>query len=484
MRPQVIRAVSKNRLRHVVVLTLGAAAFTASVPAQQGAPRQPRALRRIALAQHRSASREPHARGGRTSRASRTPSTWRRSTAASGRRPTRAHVDADLRRSADRVDRHDRRRAVGRRTSSTSAAAKGCTGPISRRATASTSRPTPGRTWTHLGLRDAQQIPNIAVDPRESRTGCSSPRSDIRTVPNEERGIYRSTDGGTTFQKVLSKDENTGGNDVDIDPSNPDIVYATMWEERQGPWENAVWAGTNGGIFKSTDGGTTWKPLTNGLPSRRPGERRDLAGKSASGCSRPSPATTSRAPSSDRGAAGIYRSDDAGETWTRITDRHASGGPHRRRRPADADPASEGSGHRDHGQHRVVEVDRRRRRPGRRSRAHRAARTTRTAGSTPTTPTSSCSPPIRAPSSRSTAARRGAPGTTSRPAQFYHVAADNAFPYRVCSGQQESGSVCVASRGNYGAISDRDWLPVGVDEYGYVAPDPLESRHRLRRPHA
>ncbi len=84
--------------------------------------------------------------------------------------------------------------------------------------------------------------------------------------PNAERGIFRSTDDGRTFEKVLYKDENTGGNDVDIDPANPDVVYATLWEERQGPWENAVWAGTGGGIFKSTDGGSTWKPLTSGLP--------------------------------------------------------------------------------------------------------------------------------------------------------------------------------------------------------------------------
>ena len=70
--------------------------------------------------------------------------------------------------------------------------------------------------------------------------------------------MFRSLDGGRTFQKVLYKDENTGANDVDIDPSNPDIVYATLWEERQGPWENAVWAG--GGIFKSTDGGEPGRP--------------------------------------------------------------------------------------------------------------------------------------------------------------------------------------------------------------------------------
>jgi Sortilin, neurotensin receptor 3, len=88
-----------------------------------------------------------------------------------------------------------------------------------------------GKTWTHLGLRDAQQIPAIAIDPKDANrlfvAALGHPYG-----PNEERGIYRSTDGGRTFQKVLSKDENTGGNDVDIDPTSPSIVYATMWEER------------------------------------------------------------------------------------------------------------------------------------------------------------------------------------------------------------------------------------------------------------
>jgi photosystem II stability/assembly factor-like uncharacterized protein len=122
-----------------------------------------------------------------------------------------------------------------------------------------------GKTWTHLGLRDGQQIPNIAVDPGNANrlfvAVAGHPYG-----PNEERGIFRSTDGGQSFEKVLFKDVNTGGNDVDIDPSNPNIVYATLWEERQGPWENAQWRGTGGGIYKSTDGGSTWKQLTTGLP--------------------------------------------------------------------------------------------------------------------------------------------------------------------------------------------------------------------------
>ena len=100
-----------------------------------------------------------------------------------------------------------------------------------------------GQTWTHLGLRDAQQIPKIAIDPKNANrlfvAALGHPYG-----PNQERGIFRSTDGGRTFDRVLFVDENTGGKDVDIDPSNPDIVYATLWEQRQGPWENGAWSGT------------------------------------------------------------------------------------------------------------------------------------------------------------------------------------------------------------------------------------------------
>src|SRR5664279_2518369 len=166
-----------------------------------------------------------------------------------------------------------------------------------------------GATWSHLGLRDGQQIPQIAVDPRDPN------RLFVAVLghpygPNEERGIYRSTDGGQTFQKVLGKDENTGGSDVAIDPRNPGTVYAALWEARQGPWENSAWSGNNGGIFKSTDGGATWRQLTQGLGDGvsqanlaiAPSDPRRIYASIASG----------------RGT-GIYRSDDAGENWTRIT---------------------------------------------------------------------------------------------------------------------------------------------------------------------
>ena len=107
-----------------------------------------------------------------------------------------------------------------------------------------------GKTWTHLGLRDGQQIAQIAVDPR-------NPDHLLVAVaghpygPNEERGIFLSLDGGKTFEKTLYKDENTGAADVQIDPTNPQVAYASLWEAREGPWENGEWNGTNGGIFKS-----------------------------------------------------------------------------------------------------------------------------------------------------------------------------------------------------------------------------------------
>src|ERR1035438_5197650 len=123
-----------------------------------------------------------------------------------------------------------------------------------------------GKTWTHLGLRDSQMIANIDVDPGNPNrlfvAALGHPYG-----PNAERGIFRSTNGGASFDKVLFKDEYTSGNDVRIDPQDANIVYATLWQQQQGFMENGAFAGASGGIFKSTDGGTNWRPLTAGLPT-------------------------------------------------------------------------------------------------------------------------------------------------------------------------------------------------------------------------
>ena len=323
-----------------------------------------------------------------------------------------------------------------------------------------------GKTWTHLdGLRDGQQIPALVVDPRD-------PNKLIAAVlghpygPSEERGIYRSTDGGQIWQKVVFKDENTGGSDVELDPSNPDVVYASMWEAREGPWEDGnVFNGPGGGLFKSTDGGATWQKLTNGLPS-------DLAQiyvAIAPSNSRRLYATLATA----SGKLGVYRSDDAGDSWSQITD--------------DPRPSGRIGG----GDLPIPRVD-------------------------PKNPDviiiASTVTMKSTDGGKTWFGFRGAPGGDdyqnlwinpndgniillvsdqgaivtvnggqtwsswyNQPtAQLYHAIADNSFPYRVCAGQQESGSVCIRTRGNDGGITFREWHPVGVIEYGYVAPDPLD----------
>ncbi|MBV8816768.1 MAG: glycoside hydrolase, partial [Acidobacteriaceae bacterium] len=320
-----------------------------------------------------------------------------------------------------------------------------------------------GKTWTHLGLRDGQQIPQIAIDPRDSN------RLFVAVLghpygPNAERGIFRSTDGGQSFEKVLYKDENTGGSDVEIDPSNPDIVYAGLWEARQGPWENAAWSGTNGGMFKSTDGGKTWRKLTNGLPDGV------VQVNIAIAASKPSRLFSAVA---NGRATGLYRSDDSGESWQRIT--------------TDQRAAARIGG----GDLPVPAVD-----PKNPDIVYSASVVTWKSIDGGKTWTAIRGAPggddyqkiwinPEHPGILLIASDQGAIITVNggetwsswfnqSTAAMYHVAADNAFPYRLCSGQQDSGSACIASRGNDGQITYREWHPVGVEEYGYAAPDPLD----------
>ena len=320
-----------------------------------------------------------------------------------------------------------------------------------------------GKSWTHLGLRDGQQIAQIAVDPR-------NPDRVLVAVaghpygPNQERGIFLSTDGGKSFAKTLYKDENTGGNDVQVDPQNPEIVYASLWEAREGPWENGEWNGDNGGIFKSTDGGRTWTQLSGGLPD-------DIV--QANLAIAPSAPQQLIASVATPKSVKLYRSDDGGTTWKIAT--------------ADDRPVGRIGG----GDLPVVRFD-------------------------PKNPSVIYAASVvcwkSSDSGKTWEGWRGAPGGDdyqnvwinpndpkiillgsdqgaiitvnggatwsswyNQPtAQLYHVSADNQFPYHLYSGQQESGSVGIASRGPNGQITFRDWHPVGAEEYGYVTADPLD----------
>jgi photosystem II stability/assembly factor-like uncharacterized protein len=329
-----------------------------------------------------------------------------------------------------------------------------------------------GRSWSHRGLSDGQQIAELAVDPRDPSRLFAAVLGHPYG-PNSERGIYRSQDAGVTWQQVLYRDEDTGGSAVAIDPVQPQIVYAALWQTRLGPWEDKnEFEGTGGGLFKSTDGGTSWRRLTAGLPA-------DLAQINiAIAPSTPqrlyaTVGTTEPGDYSSAAGLGVFRSDDGGENWIRIT--------------SDPRPALRIGG----GDLPVVRVD-----PRNADVVYSASIVTMKSSD----------------GGRTWLSLRGAPGGDdyqnlwinpndprivalvsdqgaivtvnggqtwsswfNQPtAQLFHVSVAPTFPYRVCAAQQESGSVCIASRGNDGSVTNRDWHPVGAIEYGYLAPDPLD----------
>ena len=322
-----------------------------------------------------------------------------------------------------------------------------------------------GKTWKHLGLSKGLQIGGISIDPKDENRVFAAVLGHPYGA-NEERGIYRSTDGGKTWNKVLYIDENTGAIQVTIDPTSPNIVYADMFAHRLAPWENGEWGGPASGLYKSTDGGTTWKALKTGLPGKDDGLGR------IGFCIAPSDHNRLYAVvSSNEKTGGIYRSDDAGESWTKIN--------------ADNRLWERGDDFAE------LKVD-----PKNKDIVYDANVVTWKSTDAGKTWTGWKGAPGGDDYHRLwinpyntdiilLASDQGAGITVNggqtwsswynQPtAQLYHVSADNAFPYNVYSGQQESGSVGISSRGNDGAISFRDWHPVNAEEYGYVVADPLD----------
>lgn len=320
-----------------------------------------------------------------------------------------------------------------------------------------------GKTWINTGLHDAQQIGGLAIDPtNESRVFVAALGHPYG--PNKERGVYRTLDGGKIWQQVLYIDENTGAVQVSIDPNNPDIIYADMWAGRQGPWENGAWNGKESGLFKSIDGGNTWKKLTNGLPTTEQGLARIGFAIAPSDSKR----IYLTIDADDNG--GIYRSDDGGENFRRIqTDERlfSRGNDFAELKvdPKNADIVYDAN---------VVtwkSTD-----GGITWNAFRGAPGGDDYHRIWINPNNSNIILIASDQGAIITVNGGETFSSwyNQPtAQFYHVSADNAFPYNVYSGQQESGSVGIVSRSNDGAITYRDWHPVGAEEYGYVVADPL-----------
>jgi photosystem II stability/assembly factor-like uncharacterized protein len=322
-----------------------------------------------------------------------------------------------------------------------------------------------GKTWTHLGLRDTQQIGEVAVDPTNPDIVFIAAEGHPYGV-NDERGLYKSTDGGATFKRVLFINNQTGASEVRIDPQHPNIVFAGMWQRQEGPWENGSWQGTDGGLFRSTDGGDTWKKLTGGgLPNGITQVNLTIS---------PTDSNRIYAEIATGHPVGLYRSDDGGATWV-----HAP--------VDDTRPEARIGG----GDLPVPVVD-----PKDPNTLYVATVVTWKSTDAGRTWTGFRGSPggddyqnvYINPNNTNIVALTSDQGAIvtvnggrswsqwyNQPtAQMYHVTTDNAFPYRVCGGQQDSGSACVLSRSDDGRITFHDWHPVGIEEYGYAAPDPLD----------
>jgi len=317
-----------------------------------------------------------------------------------------------------------------------------------------------GKTWTNVGLKDTQHIASVVIHPRNP---------DIVLVaalghaygPSAERGVFRTTDGGKTWEKVLYQDEKTGAIDLVFDPNNPNVLYAALYEVQRTPWTLSS-GGPGSGLYRSVDGGTSWKHLEgHGLPGGILGR----IGVSVSG------ADSNRvyALIEAKEAGGLYRSDDGGDGWTKINDdqrltqrawyfthvfadpksvdtvyvlntglfRSSDGGKSLTLLPAP------------HGDHHGLWID-------------------------PTNPPRM----INGNDGGAAITVDGGKSWTTQynqtTAQFYHVATDNQFLYHVYGAQQDNTTVAIASRTDDGYIGRQHWYDVGGGESGYVVPDPRD----------
>jgi photosystem II stability/assembly factor-like uncharacterized protein len=322
-----------------------------------------------------------------------------------------------------------------------------------------------GKSWEHIGLKDVQQVGRLIVHPTNADivfvAGLGHPYG-----ANEQRGVFKTTDGGKNWTKVLYLDKYTGAIQVEFDPNNPNIVYADMWEHQEGPWENAKFSGPNSGLYKSTDAGVSWKKLSNGLPSANQGLGRIGIGIAKSN------SNLLFATVDARENGGIYKSTDAGESWTFVHDDRRLWG-----RGGD-----------------FAEIKVHPTNPDRLYVGNVASYTSADGGKTwmslkgapggddyhriwinPNNPDIMLFVADQGAVITVNAGRTWSSWYNQPTTQLYHVSTDNQFPYWVYGGQQESGAIGIASRGNGGQISFREFMGVGADEYAYVAPDPKDS---------
>jgi photosystem II stability/assembly factor-like uncharacterized protein len=313
-----------------------------------------------------------------------------------------------------------------------------------------------GKTWKHVGLKETEQIGRVRVHPQNPDLVYVAALGHT-FGPNKERGVFRSKDGGKTWEKVLYVDDKTGAIDLDMDPTNPRVLYAAFWQVYRTPWSLES-GGPGSSLHKSTDGGDTWTKIVHeGLP------KKGVWGRSGVAVSPAAPNRVWAIIEAEDG--GVFRSDDSGRSWRKVNDER------RLRQRAwyythiYADPLNPESVYvLNTGFYRSLD-------------GGRAYNPIRVPHGDNHDLWIAPDDPKRMINANDGGANVSFDGgfTWSRQdnqptAQFYHVIADDEFPYKVYGAQQDNSTVAIRSRTAGPGIGERDWWPVGGCESGYIAP--------------
>jgi photosystem II stability/assembly factor-like uncharacterized protein len=317
-----------------------------------------------------------------------------------------------------------------------------------------------GKTWKRIGLEDTRQISRIRVNPKNPDIVFVAAQGHV-WAPNEQRGVFRSKDGGKTWTKVLYRSDKAGACDLVIDPTNPNNMYAALWEVSRKPWTLES-GGPGSGIFKSTDGGDTWSEIT-----RNPGLPKGTIGISGITVSPANPDRVWAIVEAEDG--GVFRSDNAGATWTKINeDRNLRQRAWYYSRIC-ADPKNADSVY-------VINTGFYRSNDGGRTyaRINVPHGDNHDVWIAPDDPNRM----INSNDGGANVSFNGGKSWSEQDqptAQFYRVALDNDFPYHVYGAQQDNSTVRIASRTAEGVITTSDWYDVGGGESGWIAPLPRDS---------
>jgi len=318
-----------------------------------------------------------------------------------------------------------------------------------------------GKTWTNMGLKETQFIGRIAIHPKNSDIVYVAALGPVFGAPSsKDRGIYRSLDGGKSWKNILFKDEKTGAADIVMDPNNPRVLFASMWECYRNAWSMSS-GGPGSGLYKSMDGGDTWTEIT-----KNPGLPKGLDGKIGISCSPVQPDLVWAIVENENG--GVFRSDDGGQTWQRTNDSrdlrqrawyysriyadsrntHAVYVVNVRFHKSVDDGKTFATIGTQHGDHHDLWID-----PANSDRM------------------------IIADDGGAVVTHNGGKTWTDQDiptAQFYHVAVDNQFPYHVFGAQQDNSSIEILSRTSDFGITGQDWHASAGCECGYLVPHPAK----------